>query len=255
MMILSIPFAGATDLTSMGAPSEDNRTHEQIVQDLLDNPNYSVEAKRNLMIKEALFAEASKEATLYNTKGMNATAYLVNVMPIKQEDSTKCGPAVVQMVLRHMGYTYESQTTIQNVIKGKDTMGTSMSKVLDYLNSHQEDNLYAECYFTDEASLRLFLDVASQLNLPVVFTAKVFQTDVTAGRWPYKTGGHFTVLRGINSSGKYPIADPFYYKKYVAGSDDSGVHLRTWNDIEKVNKNYGKKTDRIPGVVVGYIGY
>lgn len=247
MIILSIPVAGAVDLTSTGSPSGDNKTNEQIVQDLLNNPNYSAEAKRNLMRKEALLKEVSQSATLYSINEATATAYLVNVAPIKQEDNTKCGPAVVQMVLSHMGVSYESQSNIQNAIKVSGSNATSMANVCEYLNEHQSNNIYAERYFTDEASLGLFLEVADYIDLPIIFTAKVYQSNVNAGNWPYKTGGHFTVLRGINSSGKYPIADPFYYKTYVSSSDDSGVHIRTWEDISTVNGNYGKDSY--------YIGY
>lgn len=203
------------------------KSDEEILEEILADPTVSDAAKEQLLLKEELYQEALASLESEDIS-RRATSYFVDVEPIMQDDDTKCGPATVQMVLNHKGVQYDSQSTIQNAINYNGS--TDLQRIMNYLNKRQ-NNHYAKKTYRTEKQLLAFLDVAAQLDLPVIHTARAYKDDVRNDRWPYKTGGHFFILCGRDSSKKYVVSDPYYYPRYVSNVDEEGRHEHDYDDL------------------------
>lgn len=225
------------------------KSDEEILTEILADPSVSDETKNQLLLKEELYQEALNALESGNAS-RRATNYFVDVDPIMQDDDTKCGPATIQMVLKHKNIDYDTQSRIQKAISYQGS--TDLELIMNYLNERQ-NNHYARKTYANETQLLAFFDVAAQLDLPVIHTAKATQTNVKNGVWPYRTNGHFFILCGRNSRRKYVVSDPFYYPEYVSDVDEEGRHYHIFDDLFTVSTNYGK-TDG-SGNLVGYIGY
>lgn len=224
------------------------KSDEEVLEETLADPTVSDEVKEQLLLKEQLYQEALE--SLENGYSRRATSYFVDVEPIMQDDGTKCAPATIQMVLNHKNISYDNQSRIQGAITYKGS--TDLGLIMDYLNARQ-NNHYDRRTYKNEKQLLAFLDVASQLDLPVIHTAKVTSRDVKNGRWPYTTDGHFFILCGRDSYGDYVVSDPYYYPKYVSGVKENGRHEHSFEDLFTVSTNYGNEDE--DGYPVGYIGY
>ena len=225
------------------------KSDEEILEEILADPDVSDAVKAQLLQKEKLYQEAldSLENGMISRR---VKKYFVDVEPIMQEDDTRCGPATIQMVLNHKGVRYDSQSKIQNAITYNGH--TDLELIMNYLNSRQ-NNRYARKTYQTETELLAFLDVAAQLDLPVIHTAKATRKNVNNNQWPYKTSGHFFILCGRNDDKEYVVSDPFYYPEYVSDVDEEGRHKPKFDDLFTVSTNYGK-TDE-DGNPVAYIGY
>lgn len=250
--VVSDEFDEASDTYENRAISDElaAKSDEEILAEILADPSYSEEAKQRLLYKEQLLREAA-EREPDGAAAARATSYYVNVAPIMQEDGTKCGPAMIQMVLKHMGYKPDTQSNIQDAI---DYNGhTDLDLIMNYLNKHQNQNIYARRTYSSETELKRFLDVAAQIDLPILYAVKADRNDVEKDVWPYRTSGHFCILCGKKSTGKYEISDSYYYPAYVSDKNANGKHDRTYNDVYTANGNQ-KKTDS-NGNLIHYFGY
>ncbi len=214
--------AFATDNTApIGGltPEEEKQTNEEIIQEVLNDPTISDEAKASVIEKITFVAKEKSQAC-------RAPVYerVVTYYPKMQEDSTKCAPATIQQSLEvYNGYgcPLESQTTIQNKI-GK---APGLSAVLDYLNKHQKKTVLVRKKVNSMEDIRGCIDWSYHHSCPIIFT---FAADTTF--WYYNTQGHFTNIAGYSYS-NYLIIDPFYFVKYVPSS--KGSEGRYWISGDK----------------------
>lgn len=215
--------AFATDNTApMGGltPEEEKQTNEEIIQEVLNDPTISDEAKASV-IEKTVFVERTK----IQTRSDPIYGRWIGYNAKKQEDSTKCAPATIQQSLEiYNGYgcPLESQTTIQNKI-GK---APGLSAVLDYLNDHQTKTVLVRKRVNSIEDIRTCLDWGYNHMCAVILT---FAADTTF--WHYNTNGHFTNIAGYDYS-DYLIVDPFYFVEYVPSSAGSEGYY--WISGDKV---------------------
>lgn len=191
--------------------------------------------KERLLLKEQLLNEL--KTTGLSPAMSRATEKILQVTPIMQETNKLCAAATAQMILSYWDLSYDSQQTI---IKEMGS-GPSLQGFMNYINSKQSNNTYIRKTFDSQAALDQIISVAYMVDNPIVFTLKADSTDVEEEDWPYPTGGHFTILRGIRSDDLYSIGDPFYYKKWVSSATaNNGLHNREYDDLVTVNLNQGK---------------
>lgn len=218
-----------------GADIEANKSDAQVVQDTLNNPELSASAKKNLLEKERLLHELENNASLFALT--RATEKIIAVTPIMQETKSLCAAATIQMILNYLGESYNSQT---NIIASTGE-GPTLQSVMDYLNSHQSHNTYIRKTFDSQDALNRIISVAYMVDNPIIYTLIASQNQVDEGRWPYRTGGHFTVLRGIRSDGLYSIGDPLYFKRWVGSATaNNGLHNQPYENIQLVNERKGE---------------
>lgn len=205
------------------------------MQDALNNPELSASAKERLLEKERLLREL--ENTPSSLASTRATEKIIGVTPIMQETDKLCAAATIQMILNYLGESYSSQT---NIIAATGA-GPALQSVMDYLNSHQSHNTYIRKTFDSQDALDRIISVAYMVDNPIIYTLIASQDQADEGRWPYRTGGHFTVLRGIRSDGLYSIGDPLYFKRWVSSATaNNGLHNQTYENIQLVNERGGE---------------
>lgn len=203
----------------------------------------------------AEFDKATKRLEKIKLSGVknNATRddeifYTVYTVCVKQETSVWCAAATIQQVLKTMNAYGVTNVTVpsQSSIMNTTGAGPGLQTLLNYVNSKQNAVPYIMQRFNGEQQLLACLQYANTHKSPVVLHMSTVSADVSAGKWPYSTGGHYCNLDGKESSGSWMVTDPYYYSDYVRVSGDEGFHRHSYADIEKVVSNkYGSNNKTI----------
>lgn len=205
---LSLTTFAADNTAPIGGltPEEAQQSNEEIVEEILNDPTISDEAKASVLEKTA-FVEQNANPAL---KGGRSDAMVLSCRPIMQEDAYKCAPATIQQTL---SICPPSATESQTVIQNKVGKAPGLSAVLDYLNQRQSYNTYVRKRVYKSEDIETCIDWLYDHDGLVVFTFAA-----TDKFWKYNTTGHFTNIAGYwntETSCDYRRVDPYYYRCYV----------------------------------------
>lgn len=186
--------------------------------------------------------QVTAASTIY-VAGVPMPTYALRPTIIKQETKDRCSAAVIQTVLKYMGATYPSQTTIM-AAWGKSSAGAqyypTFTQLKNYINARKPSS------YTDYV-LVVYAGNQYDFNTMLKFGVEHFQpmlllmsnpTSSTAN-WPYKTDGHFSLCNGILTWDKndYFIGDPYYFPGYGGITGSIGEHQKAWGKLNSVIKN------------------
>ncbi len=145
----------------------------------------------------------------------------------KQINNYYCGPACLQMVLKHITGTEYSQTTLANAAGTNRTDGTYVYRMRNVLNSYQSTYTYAYTLVTSVSDLSNKIESSCTYNAPVIFHAMTGSLATYSGN----NLGHYlvghTIYQAAHPEAQVMYNDP-YYKDYGQGQGNVyGTHTDT----------------------------
>lgn len=191
--------------------NDNPQTAEEQYQEMLSNPDYSSEVCQKFYNKVFLSNNTRSSRSI--------TMKVLGVPYCEQETDYYCGPATAKQTVTYLTGSAESQSDIWQDIKDDDVEATNGTKLRNYINSKQNENIYSlkNPSSASQMSEDIFYDL--NLGIPVILWVKVTE----GGNWLYTTsGGHFMNASGINTGGSLiEVTDPYIGwidgHNYVAG--------------------------------------
>lgn len=172
------------------------------------------EAKRN---ENKEIISTFDENNIIQTRGWGESCY-PTVPTYKQENGYYCGPASLQMTLKHITGTKYSQSSLASSAGTASSIGTYVYKMRDVLNSRQSKYKYAYTTVSSQSDLQKKVTASIAKEAPVIFHAKTGSLQMYNGT----NLGHYVVGHTIfdptyDPGVKVSYNDP-YYKDYGKGS-------------------------------------
>lgn len=216
------------------------------------NGSASVDKPALASQKAILTAPAVSTRDTTTVAGVAMPDYALWPTIYKQERSDWCSAATIQTVLKYIGVTSPSQSTIMNYWKSLGYTYPDLPLVRNYLNARLPSSYVSyvqNIYAGDQTAFNRCIKYDVENYQPTILLMRNtssyanYQTNL-----PYTTNGHFCICSGLLTweGNQYFIGDPYYFSGYVNGAGTTGEHKKTWTKLNKViNNRFGSGQERI----------
>ncbi len=179
------------------------------------------------------------ETTIKQTRGWGESCY-PDVPVYKQETNYYCGPACLQMALKHITGTKYSQSSLASTAGTNSTDGTYVYKMRDTLNAKQSTRKYAYTTVSSQSDLQNKVTSSIAREAPVIFHAKTGPLQMYNG----KNLGHYvlghTIYEPASESKVYIAYNDPWDRDYGKGTV-YGTHTDTLQNFYKCLTQYGDR--------------
>lgn len=250
------------------------KSNDEILEELLNNPDYSEEYKLSSIKKYQELDEVVENMKLgyspaesvallkgevlktgfKDNVSYRASSYILSTKVgfCKQLKNTWCSAATIKQTIHPRNSFFR---TTQKEIIDVIGVGPSFDTVVDYVNKNVDSEYSYNLFYIKKASVSdsqywLLASVSSTISIydkPVMINMKAKPDDPDNGVWPYKApDGHFANIYSVSGHNAdtciYGISDPYYYKGYVEGvpTNSQGKHSQPAANVCKViTQHYG----------------
>lgn len=157
------------------------------------------------------------EDNFIQSRGWGESCY-PTVPVYRQDNGFYCGPAALQMTLKHITNTKFSQDSLASSAGTTEKNGTYVYKMRDVLNSKQSKHKYAYTTVSSQSDLKRKVTASIAGEAPVIFHAKTGSLVMYNGT----NLGHYVVGHTIYEPSYDPTVsisyNDSYYKNYGKGS-------------------------------------
>lgn len=208
---------------------------------IIDDSNYlevqsggEIEIQKNNQIINEFETNSQKE-----TRGSGVSCY-PSVPTYKQDENYYCGPACLQMVLKHITDIKYSQSSLASLAETNKSDGTYVFQMRDVLNAKQSSYKYAYTTVSSQSDLKSKIGKSISKNAPVIFHAKTAPLKMYNGKnLGHYLVGHTIYVPGSETTTYITYNDP-WYKDYGNGSV-YGSHTDTLANFYKSLTSYGSR--------------